>query len=133
MRRCASTTSTSSGRLTTGAGCSPTARRSPTAPPPTARRWSRRRSRPPTGLACATSTASSKSGSTLSGLGGLPARCRQLALARVVQRFAEHHRRLLRRMEAHRVLGGDEVQAPLGLALQLERGLELGLGRALLL
>ena len=38
---------------------------------------------------------------------------RQLTLTRVVDRLGEHPRRFLGRVESHRVLGGDEVQAPL--------------------
>src|SRR5713101_811945 len=43
-----------------------------------------------------------------------------MALAAVVDALAEDAGGLLRSMEAHRVLGVDEVQAPLGLALELE-------------
>ena len=49
-----------------------------------------------------------------------PADRASLRLARVVDRLAEHARRLLRRVEAHRVLGGHEVEPPLRLALQLQ-------------
>src|SRR5262249_1581369 len=59
-----------------------------------------------------------------------------LALPCIVDRLAEHAGSLLRRVEPHAVLGGDEVETPLCPALQLERRGELvrrgapGLGRA---
>ena len=51
--------------------------------------------------------------------GGQHAR-RQLALPRIVDRLGQHPRRFLRRVKAHRVLRRDEVQPPLGLALERE-------------
>ena len=48
----------------------------------------------------------------------------------MVDRLAEHARGLLRRVEPHAVLGGDEVEPPLRLALERERRRELLGGRA---
>ena len=56
--------------------------------------------------------------------------CGDLALAGVVDRLAEHARGLLRRVEPHAVLGGDEVEPPLRSALQVLGGGELVSGRA---
>ena len=58
---------------------------------------------------------------------------RQFTLARIVDRFAQRPRGFLRRVESHRVLGGDEIQPPLRLALQFERRIQLLGGRAVLL
>src|SRR5690348_12424755 len=53
-----------------------------------------------------------------------------LTLVGVVDGLAEHARGFLRRMEAHAVLGGDEIEPPLRVALELARGGELVVGRA---
>ena len=50
-----------------------------------------------------------------------PVHRRHLALAGVVGSLAKDPRRFLRRVEAHRVLGGDVVEPPLRLPLELER------------
>ena len=54
----------------------------------------------------------------------------RLALASEVHRLAENARRFLRRMEAGRVFRLDEVEIELRPALQIKRGLEIGVGPA---
>src|SRR6186997_927161 len=54
---------------------------------------------------------------------------RELALARQVDRLAQDSRQLLGRVEPHGVFCGDEVESPLGLAMERLRRLELGLRR----
>src|SRR6185503_1372639 len=52
--------------------------------------------------------------------------CRELTLARVVDRLGQDARQLLRRVEPHGILSRDEIQAPLRLAVQGGRRFEIG-------
>jgi hypothetical protein len=51
--------------------------------------------------------------------------CRYLRLTREVNGLREYSTRFRRRMETHRVLGRNEVQAPLGFPLQFQYGCKL--------
>ena len=53
--------------------------------------------------------------------GRLPCLGGNLALAGVIDRLAQHPGRLLRGVEAHGIFRRDEIEPPLGLALELLR------------